>query len=76
MFFAFYSGLMACPAERIPGIAIGIVQNGETLYTKGYGLSDADKGQAVDENTIFGIGWVGLVSVHGGLTEPFTDMGM
>ncbi|MHB8629820.1 MAG: serine hydrolase domain-containing protein [Aggregatilineales bacterium] len=41
---------------NVPGAAIGIVQNGKVIYTKGYGYADLDKKQLVDEQTVFSIG--------------------
>ncbi len=40
----------------VPGAAIGIVQNGKVIYTKGYGYADVDKKQAVDTQTVFSVG--------------------
>lgn len=39
----------------IPAIAIGIVQNDEILYSKGYGTTKTGNEKAVTPNTIFGI---------------------
>jgi len=35
------------------GLAVGIVQNGELSFVKGYGLTDRVHGQPVTENTVF-----------------------
>lgn len=39
--------------KKIPGMAIAIVQNGKLLSVKGYGVTDAQKPQAINENTTF-----------------------
>jgi beta-lactamase class C len=39
--------------KKIPGMAIAIVQDGKILSAKGYGVTDAQKPQAVNENTTF-----------------------
>ena len=41
---------------KIPGVAVAIVKNGKTVVTKGYGVSDIETKQKVDENTLFMIG--------------------
>ncbi|HYK23026.1 MAG TPA: serine hydrolase, partial [Candidatus Acidoferrum sp.] len=38
---------------QVPGAAIAVVQNGKAVLLKGYGVRDATKQGAVDENTIF-----------------------
>ena len=42
----------------IMGIAISVVKNGETIFTKGYGLLDSDRSDTVKPETLFGIGSV------------------
>jgi CubicO group peptidase (beta-lactamase class C family) len=42
-------------AFRVPGMAIGIVRNGEVVHLKGYGRRDIGKPGAVDPHTIFKI---------------------
>src|SRR5690554_147079 len=39
----------------IPGMAIGIVKNGEVIYAKGFGEKQLGSGEKVDANTIFSI---------------------
>jgi len=48
-----------------PGIAIGIVQNGKTIFTGGYGVKDITTKQAVQASTNFNIA---------SLTKQFTAM--
>ncbi|MDE3055278.1 MAG: serine hydrolase [Verrucomicrobiota bacterium] len=41
---------------RVPGLALGILLDGELVYTKGFGKSDLEKGLSVSADTIFQIG--------------------
>ena len=52
---------------QVPGLAIGIVRDGETLYCAGYGLSDVKNQVAVTPDTIFAIG---------SITKSFTVAGL
>lgn len=38
-----------------PGMAIAVVQNGKTVFAKGYGVREIGKPEKVDENTLFAI---------------------
>ncbi len=40
---------------KIPGMAIGIVKDGEVMYAKGFGEKRLGSGEKVDANTIFSI---------------------
>lgn len=40
---------------EIPGMAIGIVKNGEVIYAKGFGEKQLGSGEKVDANTVFSI---------------------
>lgn len=40
----------------VPGVAIGIIKDGEIIHAKGYGVLEAGKNARVDEHTIFSIG--------------------
>ena len=40
----------------VPGMAIGIVRNGQVVFARGFGLRDVESGAPVDENTLFAIG--------------------
>src|SRR5690554_4014758 len=40
---------------KIPGMAVGIVKDGEVIYAKGFGEKLLGSGDAVDANTIFSI---------------------
>jgi CubicO group peptidase (beta-lactamase class C family) len=39
--------------QQIVGVAIGIVQNGDIVYVKGYGLADRERRKRVDLDTVF-----------------------
>lgn len=41
---------------HVPGLAVGIVQNGQAVYVKGFGVRDITTGQPVTPNTLFDIG--------------------
>lgn len=38
---------------RVPGMAMAIVQGGRVLTARGYGTTDVDTGEGVDEHTVF-----------------------
>lgn len=40
---------------KIPGMAVGIVHNGEVIYAKGFGEKKLGHAEKIDENTIFSI---------------------
>ena len=39
----------------LPGLAVGVVKDGEVVFLEGYGYSNVDTKAKVDENTLFGI---------------------
>ncbi len=39
----------------VPGISVGVIQNGKVTHAKGYGVRSLNDGGAVDEHTYFGI---------------------
>jgi CubicO group peptidase (beta-lactamase class C family) len=41
---------------KVPGLAVGIVQNGQPVYVKGFGVRDIGTGQPVTPDTLFDIG--------------------
>jgi CubicO group peptidase (beta-lactamase class C family) len=41
---------------KVPGLAIGIVQNGKVIYAKGYGFRDVEHKLPVNTDTLFPIG--------------------
>jgi CubicO group peptidase (beta-lactamase class C family) len=49
--------IVAAMNERTtPGLGIGIVNGSETLYAKGFGLADIERGRPVTPETVFRIG--------------------
>ncbi|QHT69539.1 serine hydrolase [Rhodocytophaga rosea] len=40
-------------SANIPGLALGVIQQGKIVYTKGYGLLKSDSTAKVDEHTVF-----------------------
>jgi CubicO group peptidase (beta-lactamase class C family) len=40
---------------KIPGMAIGVIQNDTIIFLKGFGLRDVDKKLSVTPQTLFGI---------------------
>ena len=53
-FDAFARAVMA--EWRVPGLALGIIRDGETLYCAGYGFADVDNLTAATPETVFAIG--------------------
>jgi CubicO group peptidase (beta-lactamase class C family) len=45
--------------QKVPGIAIAVLRNGEIVKTKGYGLANVEHGVPATERTIFQSGSVG-----------------
>ncbi len=39
----------------VPGIAVGIIKDGQVIYAKGHGVRSLNTSQPMDENTLFGI---------------------
>lgn len=52
---------------RAPGLAVAIVQNGETIFAKGFGVRNIDTGAAVNADTMFNVG---------STTKAFTSAGV
>lgn len=50
---------------KIPGLAISIINNGQIIYSKGFGARDLEKGLPMTPQTLIGIGSV---------TKSFTAM--
>jgi CubicO group peptidase (beta-lactamase class C family) len=40
---------------NVPGIAVGVVKDGQLIHAKGYGVRSIITKQKVDENTLYGI---------------------
>src|SRR6478736_2789370 len=45
----------AVDASGTPGIAVGVVYQGEVLYADGFGVRDIDSGEPVDADTVFAL---------------------
>jgi len=45
-------------AHEVPGVAVGIIENGEVVWAKGYGTSLKGSGIKVDADTVFSVGSV------------------
>lgn len=43
-------------AWGVPGLALAVVKDGSVVYARGYGARDVERGDPVDEHTIFAIG--------------------
>ncbi len=46
-------------ANEIPGYALGIVMDGQIVYTKGFGVEQVGTDRPVTPHTVFGTGSVG-----------------
>ncbi|KAK3097848.1 hypothetical protein FSP39_013798 [Pinctada imbricata] len=60
---AYVSDTFACNGGTYKGLSISVVQNGQVLYSDGFGVRDTVGNVAVSNKTLFGIG---------GLTKAFT----
>ena len=45
--------IAAMKADKVVGLAIGIIENGQIEYVKGYGLADREKSELVTTDTMF-----------------------
>ncbi|MBS1829980.1 MAG: serine hydrolase [Acidobacteria bacterium] len=48
----------AMEQQKVPGLALGVIQNGQVIMAKGYGVRDLVSRRAVTEKTLFGMGSV------------------
>lgn len=44
--------------NQVPGAAVGVAVDGETVYANGFGWANVENQVPIDENTVFGIGSV------------------
>ena len=51
-------------SNHIPGIALAVVQDGETVIAKGYGKRNIEANLDVDNNTLFAIGSITKVKLQ------------
>lgn len=42
--------------QHVPGLAIGIIQHGQVVYTRGFGVANVSTGQPVTPDTVFQMG--------------------
>lgn len=42
----------------VPGVSIAVIENGEILFARGFGVKNVDTGEPVDEDTVFSVGSV------------------
>jgi CubicO group peptidase (beta-lactamase class C family) len=43
---------------KIPGLSLAVIENGETVYSRGFGFSDISSGLQATDRTLYGIGSV------------------
>ena len=57
----------AMQAQSVPGVAVGVVKDGELIYARGFGVRDVQRPERVDPDTQFAIG---------SITKAFTAVGL
>ena len=62
--------------DGIPGASISVTENGETIYSKGFGYANQDKKIPVDENTLFHSGSVGKLYGTAAMLKLVQDQGI
>ncbi|TVX94368.1 serine hydrolase [Paenibacillus agilis] len=55
--------------ESVPGLAIGVVYNKETIYTKGFGVKNVDTKEPVNERSLFHMASVSKTFVSTGIMQ-------
>jgi CubicO group peptidase (beta-lactamase class C family) len=55
--------------DAAPGMGVGIVRGSETIYAKGFGLADAERGRPVNPQTVFRIGSISKTMTAVGLMQ-------
>jgi hypothetical protein len=53
--------------QPLAGLAVGIVQNGDLVYSKGFGFADIEKQRPITADTVFRIG---------SISKTFTAIGL
>ncbi len=48
----------AMAQQNVPGLSVGVIQNGQVVLAKGYGVRELTDRQPVTEKTVFGVGSV------------------
>ncbi|CAD5112018.1 DgyrCDS1268 [Dimorphilus gyrociliatus] len=67
----FINGLLQC--RNVPGLSLGIVRNGKTFLTKGYGVRNIESGEPLTEYTKFNIASITKSFVASTLAKIFQD---
>lgn len=62
-----------CKIEGIPGVSIGVLDYGETLWTENFGFCDKSKTALPDSNTQYGIGHITMPMVAAGIGKLVDD---
>ncbi|KGO42599.1 Peptidase S12, Pab87-related, C-terminal [Penicillium expansum] len=62
-----------CKVESVPGVSIGLLDHGETLWTENIGFRDKSKTAHPDANTQYGIGHITMSMVAAGVGKLVED---
>ncbi|MEL6812233.1 MAG: serine hydrolase domain-containing protein [Bacteroidota bacterium] len=58
---------------NVPGLAVGIVKNGEVIHLKGYGFSNVDRAMPMTNKTGFNIGSISKTFTAWGIMKLFEE---
>jgi CubicO group peptidase (beta-lactamase class C family) len=59
--------------EGVPGVSVGVLHYGETLWTKNFGFRDKNKSAHPDADTQYGIGHLTMSMVAAGIGKLVDD---
>ena len=62
--------------DGIPGASVSVTENGETIYSQGFGYANQDDETPVDENTLFYTGSVGKIYATAAMLKLVEDYGI
>lgn len=62
--------------DGIPGASVSVTENGETIYSKGFGYANQEKKIPTDENTLFYTGSVGKVYATAAMLKLVQEQGL
>lgn len=62
-----------CHSEAVPGVSVGVLHHGKTLYTENFGFRDRDKATPTDSNTLYGVGSITKSMVLAGIGKLVDD---
>jgi len=48
--------------NRVPGLAVAVIDDGEVVWTKGYGVKTAGGGNSINADTVFSVGSVSKIA--------------